>query len=32
LLGLEGGEYFVMEAKPEKRQIKLKLAKIFEDS
>jgi len=32
LLGLEDGEYSVTEAKPEKRKIELKLAKISEES
>jgi len=31
LLGLKGGEYFVMKAKPEKREIELKVAKFVEE-
>ena len=31
LLGLRGGEYFVMKAKPEKHEIKLKIAKFVEE-
>ncbi len=31
LLGLKGGEYFVMKAKPAKREIKLKLAEFAEE-
>jgi len=31
LLGLKGGEYFVMKAKPEKREIELKIAKFVEE-
>ena len=30
LLGLRGGEYFVMKAKPEKREIELRVAKFSE--
>lgn len=31
LFGLKGGEYFVMKAKPEKREIELKVAKFVEE-
>jgi len=31
LLGLKGGEYFVMKAKPDKREIELKVAKFVEE-
>ena len=31
LLGLKGGEYFLIKAKPEKREIKLKLARFVEE-
>jgi len=31
LLKLKGGEYFVMKAKPEKAEIKLKMVKFFEE-
>jgi len=31
LLGLKGGEYFIMKTKPEKREIKLKIAKFIEE-
>jgi len=31
LLGLRGGEYFVMKAKPDKREIELKVAKFVEE-
>jgi AbrB family looped-hinge helix DNA binding protein len=31
LLGLRGGEYFMMKAKPEKREIGLKVAKFVEE-
>jgi len=31
LLGLKGGEYFLMKAKPEKREIELKVAKFVEE-
>lgn len=31
LLGLKGGEYFVMKAKPEKREIELKVVKFVEE-
>ncbi|MEM3391615.1 MAG: AbrB/MazE/SpoVT family DNA-binding domain-containing protein [Archaeoglobaceae archaeon] len=31
LLRLKGGEYFVMKAKPEKREIELKVAKFVEE-
>ena len=30
-LGLKGGEYFVMKAKPDKKEIELKLAKFVEE-
>ena len=31
LFGLKGGEYFMMKAKPEKREIELKVAKFVEE-
>jgi len=31
LLGLKGGEYFVMKARPEKREIELKVARFVEE-
>ncbi len=31
LFGLKGGEYFVMKAKPEKREIELKVADFIEE-
>ncbi len=31
LMGLKGGEYFVMNAKKEKRKIELKIAKFIEE-
>ena len=31
LLGLKGGEYFIMRAKPEEREIELKVARFVEE-
>lgn len=31
LLGLKGGEYFLMKAKPEKGKVELRIVKFFEE-
>ncbi|MFX0067952.1 MAG: hypothetical protein ACFE7A_06550 [Promethearchaeota archaeon] len=31
LLNLKGGEYFIMKAKPEKKEIKLRIARFVEE-